>query len=101
MHPHVKKVAMMSAISVGLIIFAYIIPIFVVPVAIAASGRAGCTDYDCAGATFAKCGGYSNKESSDLVDSWTSGMEGMMCLMGIEKGTSVNAFTGQITLNKV
>lgn len=102
MHPHTKKVVMMTAISMGIIMFAYMIPVFVMPVALRASETAGCTDYNCANSTFSKCGGFSSEsESSNVVDSWTRGMKGMMCMIGLDSGASVNASAGQITLNKV
>lgn len=101
MHPHTKKVVMMTAISLGIIMFGYMIPVYVVPVALGVSEVAGCTDYGCANSTFSRCGGFSTweKESSDFVGSWTKGMEGMMCMIGLDTGSSVNAFS-QITLNK-
>ena len=37
MHPHTKKVVMMTTISLGIIMFAYMIPVFVVPVALGVS----------------------------------------------------------------
>ena len=103
MHSHTKKVVIMTAISLGVIMFAYMIPVYVVPVAIGVSDVAGCTDYGCANSTFSKCGGFSTPEkgeSPNFMSSWTRGMEGMMCMVGIDKGSSLNAFTGQIILNK-
>jgi hypothetical protein len=101
MHPDTKKVVIMTAISLGIIMFGYMIPVYVVPVAIGVSEVAGCTDYGCANSTFSRCGGFSTseEESSDFVGSWTKGMEGMMCMIGLDTGSSVNAFS-QITLNK-
>lgn len=101
MHSHTKKVVMMTAISMGIIMFAYVIPVFVVPVALGVSETASCTDYGCANAMFSKCGGFSEEESSSAIDTWTRGMQGMMCMIGIDTGASVNSFAGQITLNKV
>jgi hypothetical protein len=101
MHPHAKKVVMMTSISLGIIIFAYMIPVFVVPVALKASDAAGCTDYGCANSTFTKCGGYSAEGSSNLMDSWKNGVDGMLCMMGLDSEASVNVYAGQITLNKV
>src|SRR5687767_8984601 len=76
MHPHKKKVVMMTAISMGIIMFAYMIPVFVVPVALGVSEAASCTDYGCANAMFTKCGGFSAEgDSSDFMDSWARGME--------------------------
>lgn len=91
----------MTAISMGIIIFAYVLPIFVVPVALGVSNAASCTDYGCANATFVKCGGFASEEHSSFVDTWTKGMQGMMCMIGLDTGISANAFSGQITLNKV
>ncbi len=102
MQPHTKKVVMMTAISFGIIMFAYVIPIYIVPAVVGVSGAARCTDYDCANAAFTKCGGYATEEdSSSPTDSWTNGIQGMLCMMGLDTGASVNAFAGQITLNKV
>lgn len=100
MHPHTKKVVTMTAISLGIIIFAFLIPVYVVPAALAVSEATNCTDYGCANAAFSKCGGFSaSEEGSNFMSSWTRGMKGMMCMMGIDMGSSVNAFS-QITLNK-
>jgi hypothetical protein len=102
MHPHSKKVVIMTAISFGIIVFAYMIPVFVVPVALGVSDAASCTDYGCANAMFSKCGGFSTEDnSSDFMGSWTRGMEGMMCMLGFDTGASSNTSAGQITLNKV
>ena len=93
---------MMTAISLGIIMFAYMIPVFVVPVALGVSDAASCTDYGCANATFSKCGGFSAEDnSSDFMGSWTRGMEGMMCMLGLDTGAASNTSAGQITFNKV
>lgn len=92
---------MMTAISLGIIIFAFMIPVFVVPMALGVSDAASCTDYGCANAMFTKCGGFSTKDnSSDFVGSWTKGMEGMMCMLGFDTGASSNTSADQIILNK-
>lgn len=103
MHPHTKKVVMMTAISLGIIIFAFIMPVYVVPTALAISEVASCTDYSCANTAFSKCGGFSSSDpdSSDFMSTWKKGMEGMMCMMGINTGSSTDAFNDRITLNKV
>lgn len=102
MHPHTKKVVMMTSISLGIIIFAFMIPVYVVPVALRVSEVAGCTDYGCANSTFSRCGGFSTEgNSSDFIDSWKRGMIGMLCMIGLDTGASVNVFAVQITLNKV
>lgn len=102
MHPHTKKMIMMTAISFGIIMFAYMIPVYVVPVALGISEVASCTDYGCANAAFTRCGGFSSEgDSSNVMDSWIKGMEGMLCMIGLNTGASVNIFAGQITLNKV
>jgi hypothetical protein len=103
MHPHTKKVVMMTAISLGIILFAYMIPVYVVPVALGVSQAAGCTNYDCANSTFSKCGGFSSSEgeSTSFAGSWARGMRGMLCMIGLDMDTSTNAFAVQITLNKV
>ena len=92
---------MMTAISLGIIIFAFMIPVFVVPVALGVSDAASCTDYGCANAMFSKCGGFSTQDnSSDFAGSWTKGMEGMMCMLGFDTGASSNTPADQIILNK-
>jgi hypothetical protein len=106
MPPHTKKVVMMAAISLGIIMFAYMfaymIPVYVVPVALGVSEIASCTDYGCANTTFNECGGFSAEgDSSNFMDSWTRGMEGMLCMIGIDTGASINVSAEQITLNKV
>lgn len=104
MHPHTKKVVMMTAISLGIIMFAYMIPVFVIPVALGVSEITNCTDYGCTSSAFTKCGGFSSsssEDSSSSFDSWTRGMKGMLCLIGLDMGTSANTFAGQIILNKV
>lgn len=102
MHPHTKKVVTMTAISLGIVMFAYMIPVYIVPVALGVSKVASCTDYGCANSTFSKCGGFSSSEGdSNFMGSWTRGMQGMLCMFGLNTGASVNAFAGQITLNKM
>lgn len=102
MYSHAKRVVMMTAISLGIIMFAFLIPVHVVPAALAISEVARCTDYGCANVAFSKCGGFfSKQDSSDFMRSWTKGMEGMMCMMGIDTGSSDNTSARQITLNKV
>jgi len=93
----------MTAISFGIIMFAYMIPIYVVPVALGVSKASNCTtDFGCANTTFSKCGGFSSEgDSSSSIDAWTRGMEGMLCMIGLKSGANVNIFAGQITLNKV
>jgi hypothetical protein len=100
---HTKKVVIMSAVSIGIIMFAYMVPVYVVPVALRVSDAAGCMDYGCASSTFSECGGYSTTEagSSGGLDTWMNGMEGMLCMMGLNTGgASINTSAVQITLNK-
>jgi len=85
-----------------MIVFAYMISVFVVPVALGVSEAASCMDYSCTNALFSKCGGFSTQDnSSDFTGSWTKGMEGMMRMLGFDAGTPSNTSAGQITLNKV
>ena len=93
---------MMAAVSLGIIMFAYMIPIYVVPVALGVSGVVNCTDYGCANSTFGRCGGFSSDgDSPDFMSSWTRGMKGMLCMIGVDGGASTDVFALQITLNKV
>jgi hypothetical protein len=86
----------------GIIMFAYVVPVFVVPAALGVSQVAGCTSHSCANEVFTKCGGFAPEgDSSSFIDTWSKGMQGMMCMIGLDAGTSANAFAGQITLNKV
>ena len=98
MHPHIKKVVVMAAISLAIIMAAYIVPVYVVPVALGVSQVANCTDYGCANSTFTKCGGFSSSESgsTDFMSSWTRGMKGMLCMIGLKLGTPSNAIFGQV-----
>jgi hypothetical protein len=97
--PMKKKMIMMTALSLGIVMSAYMVPVYVVPAAINMSQVTSCTSYGCANATFTKCGGFStNEQDSNFVSSWTRGMEGMMCMMGIDTGSPSDK---QITLNKV
>jgi hypothetical protein len=102
MQPHTKKMIVMTAISLSIVMSAYVIPVYVVPAAIAMSQLTSCTSYGCANTVFTRCGGFSTSEQeSDFMSSWTKGMEGMMCMMGIGDGSPGNASGAQITLNKV
>ena len=93
MNPHTKKVVLMTGISFGIIMFAYFIPIYVVPVALGVSGASSCTGYDCANSTFRNCGGFSSSEDSgNSIDFWTKGMHGMFCMIGLEKVASANVY---------
>jgi len=84
----------MTSISFGIIVFAYFVPIYVVPVVLDVSNASNCTDYNCANSTFTKCGGYSSSESNgdDSIEFWKKGMHGMLCIMGIGKSASIDAY---------
>jgi len=69
MDPHTKKVVMMTVISLGIIMVAYTIPVFVVPVALGVSGAVSCTDYGCANGMFSEGVFSSEDDSSDFM--WT------------------------------
>jgi len=89
MQPHTKKVVLMVSISF-VIMFAYLIPVLVVPAALGISGASKCTDVACAGTAFSKCGGYST--DGDSAELWTKGVHGMLCMFGLEKAASVNVY---------
>ena len=93
MDPHTKKVVLMTSISFGIIMFAYFIPIYVVPVVLDVSSASNCIDSSCASSTFNKCGGYTTENSDgDSFAFWKKGMHGMLCMIGIEKGASANVY---------
>lgn len=100
MQPHAKKMIVMTALSLGIVTSSYVIPVYVVPAAINMSQLTSCTSQGCANAAFTKCGGFStNEQESDFMSSWTKGMEGMMCMMGIGDGSPASAAVKQISLD--
>ena len=108
MQPHKKKVLIMSAVSLGIIVMSFVIPIYLVPAYIGVSNASSCAiSTGCAGDTFGKCGAYqASGESTSFSDSLDKGMKGMLCMMGLDSGEA-NAILGGMaesqaaTLNKI
>lgn len=108
MQPHKKKVLIMVAVSLGIIVFSFMIPIVIIPAYLGVSGAGNCAlSSGCAGSTFDKCGAYqSSGESTTLLDSLDRGMKGMLCMMGLDGGSAKAIMwsewsTVPITLNKI
>jgi hypothetical protein len=85
MQPHKKKVVIMAAVSLGIVSFAYILPVVIVPMYISVS-QSACTGYDCAQNAYARCSVYQTSEGSGFLDSMSGGMNGMLCMMGLDGG---------------
>ena len=88
MQPHKKKVAIMAAVSLGIIAFSFLIPLVIIPAVIGVSTASNCAvSTGCAGDTYDKCGAYqSSGESNSFTDSLDRGMKGMLCMMGLNDG---------------
>jgi len=76
-----KKVIVMTTMSVGIILLACVVPVFVIPMMLNIKETARCMDYGCANAMYARCGVYQTSSSSDgsssnIIDSWTKEMQG-------------------------
>ena len=80
----IKKVIVMTTISVGIILLACVVPVFVIPMMFNIKETASCVDYGCANAVYARRGVYqtssSDGSSSNIIDSWTKGMQGSCAL---------------------
>lgn len=77
----IKKVIEMTTISVGIILFDCMVPVFVIPMMFNIKETASCMDYGCTNAMFARRGVYQTSSSSygsspNMIDSWTKGMQG-------------------------
>ena len=99
-----KKVIVMTAVSVGVITFAFLLPIVVIPAVFNVNKASNCLDYSCANDAFHRCGVYQSNAASSFADTWTSGMRGMVCMLGFDSGSKATAnFVSQeyIILNKV
>jgi hypothetical protein len=108
MQPHKKKVAIVAAVSLGIIALSFLIPIVIVPAVIGVSGASNCAiSTGCAGDTYEKCGAYqSSGESSSFTDSLDRGMKGMLCMMGLDNGKAafvmwLESPSPAATLNKI
>jgi len=102
MQPRRKKVVVMAAIALGIVTIAFLLPTVIIPVSLSLMHAGSCTDYGCAQSMFDKCNAYQTSgNSTDLLDSMSRGMQGMMCIMGIDSGAKPSAHFSPITLNKV
>jgi hypothetical protein len=90
MQPHKRKVLIMMAVSSGIIAFAFLLPIVIIPAYLGVSDASNCAvSSGCAGDTFDKCGAYqSSGDSTSFTDSLDRGMKGMLCMMGLDGNTA-------------
>lgn len=107
MQPHKKKVAIMAAVSVGIVSLSFLVPLVIIPAYLGVSGASGCAiSSGCAQDTFSKCGAYQSGDSTSISDSMDRGMKGMLCMMGLggkEPKLVLGAKTllSSVTLNKI
>ncbi len=102
MQPRKKKIVVMAAITLGIVAFAFLLPIVIMPVALSLMRAGNCTDYGCAQSLYSKCGAYQTSgDSANLLDSMVRGIQGMACMMGMDDGTKTSAAANPVTLNKV
>jgi hypothetical protein len=77
-----KKVIVMTTISIGIILLDCVVPVFVIPMMFNIKESASCMDYGCANAMYARRCVYQTSSSSsygsssNIIDSWTKGMHG-------------------------
>jgi hypothetical protein len=80
-----KKVIVMTTISVGIILLDCAVPVLVILMMFNIKETASCMDYGCANAMYARRGVYqtsssssssADRGSSNMIDSWTKGMQG-------------------------
>jgi len=101
MQPRKKKIVVMTAITLGIVAFAFLIPIVIMPVAMSLLRTGSCTDYGCTQSLYSKCGVYQTSgDSANVFDSMVRGIKGMACIMGIDSGAKTST-TSPVTLNKV
>ncbi|HEX2013629.1 MAG TPA: hypothetical protein VLA68_00235 [Nitrososphaera sp.] len=108
MQPQRKKVVVMMAVSLGIIVFSFLLPIVIIPAYFNLSNASGCAgSTGCAQDTYSRCGAYqASGNSSSFIDSMERGAKGMLCMLGLDKSESkfVAPFAvkeAPITLNKV
>jgi hypothetical protein len=73
-----KKVIVMTTISVGIILLDCVVPVLVIPMMFNIKETASCMDYSCANAMYAQRGVYQTSSSSaadgsssNMIDSWS------------------------------
>lgn len=88
----------MVAVSLGIIVFSFMIPIVIIPAYLGMTGAGNCAlSSGCAGSTFDKCGAYqSSEDSTSLLDSLDRGMRGMLCMMGLDDGNAKAIMWGRM-----
>jgi hypothetical protein len=84
-----KKVIVMTTISVGIILLDCVVPVLVIRMMFDIKEIASCMDYGCANAMYARRCVYQTSSSSaasaasadgsssNMIDSWTKGMQGI------------------------
>jgi hypothetical protein len=68
-----KKVIVMTTISVGVILLDCVVPVFVIPMMFNIKETASCVDYGCANAVYARRGVYQTSSSSSSSSSSSCG----------------------------
>ena len=92
----------MATLTIGIVAFAFLLPTVIIPVTLSMMQSGSCTDYGCAQSVFSKCSVGQSAGDSKLLDSMTRGMQGLLCMMGLDDGgTKVSVSANPVTLNKV
>jgi hypothetical protein len=108
-----KKVIVMTTISVGIILLDCVVPVLVIPMMFNIKETASCMDYGCANAMYARRGVYQTSSSSsstasadgsssNMIDSWSrpNGCRASVHDGSFDGGARMSAFASHITLNK-
>ena len=106
--PHKKKIAIMTCVSLGIIVMSFMLPLYIIPAYLGVSNASNCAiSSSCAGESFNKCGAYqASGDSASFSDSLDKGMKGMLCMMGLD-GVGAKVTLGSwtesatATLNKI
>ena len=98
----------MTAVSLGIIVLSFLIPIVIIPAVLGVSSASDCAiSSGCAQDTYSKCGAYqSSAGSTSFTDSLGRGMKGMLCMMGLGGGEAkfiiwAGSNSLDVTLNKI
>lgn len=83
-----RKVLVVTAVSLGILAFSFLIPAFIIPIYKNMSQSGACTDVNCAQFAYEKCQAAKgindgSSGSGNFLDMWVEGMDGMLCMMGI------------------
>jgi|Tabmets5t2r1_1033131.scaffolds.fasta_scaffold03628_4 hypothetical protein len=102
-----KKVIVMTTISVGIILLDCALPVLVILMMFNIKVTASCMDYGCANAMYARRCVYQTSSSSDgsssnMIDSWSrpNGCRASVHDGSFDGGARMSAFASHITLNK-